>query len=121
MQVSVVASLTGRQLLAVQASPTWGPQDLLRRLPGRAAADDCRRRIFWGATELSSACSLGDLGVTDGARLSLVVSRPLHVLTASGDGAARIWSAPSGECLRTLRGHDGSVLSAAFSPTATRW
>ena len=39
-----------------------------------------------------------------------------QVLTASGDGTSKAWSASSGECLRTLEGHAISVDSAVFSP-----
>ena len=35
--------------------------------------------------------------------------------TASLDWTAKVWSAPSGECLLTLSGHRGSVYSAVFS------
>ena len=36
--------------------------------------------------------------------------------TAGGDGTARLWDPATGECLRTLTGHDGWVLGVAFSP-----
>ena len=39
-----------------------------------------------------------------------------HVLTASSDNSAKIWSAASGHCLQTLTGHGGNVTHAAFSP-----
>ena len=38
------------------------------------------------------------------------------LLTASEDGVVRVWDASSGALLRELRGHEGPVLSAAFSP-----
>merc|ERR1712039_795302 len=39
-----------------------------------------------------------------------------EVLTASLDRTAKLWSAASGECLRTFEGHEASVRSAVFSP-----
>jgi WD40 repeat protein len=36
--------------------------------------------------------------------------------TANGDKAARLWDPATGECLRTLTGHDGEVRGVAFSP-----
>ena len=41
-------------------------------------------------------------------------------MTASLDGTARIWDAASREELGLLRGHDGRVVSAAFSPDGER-
>jgi hypothetical protein len=38
------------------------------------------------------------------------------VLTASGDGTAKLWNANSGAALRTLEAHDGEIRSARFSP-----
>ena len=38
------------------------------------------------------------------------------VVTASGDGTARVWDAATGASLGELRGHSGSVNSASFSP-----
>ena len=37
------------------------------------------------------------------------------VLTASDDGTAKLWSAETGDCLRTFSGHGRFVKSAAFS------
>ena len=41
-------------------------------------------------------------------------------MTASWDHTARIWDADSGAKLEVLRGHLGSVRSAAFSPDGER-
>merc|ERR1712039_349555 len=40
----------------------------------------------------------------------------LLVLTASDDSTVKIWSAETGECLRTLKGDSNFVCSAVFSP-----
>ena len=58
------------------------------------------------------------LVVRDGACLQAVPDRcgGNVLLTASMDFTAKLWSAESGECLRTLEGHQSSVMSAAFSP-----
>ncbi|MGI9181617.1 MAG: WD40 repeat domain-containing protein, partial [Longimicrobiaceae bacterium] len=39
-----------------------------------------------------------------------------QVVTAGGDGTARLWNAETGEERRVLRGHEGVIVSAAFSP-----
>ena len=44
----------------------------------------------------------------------------LRIVTASGDGTARIWDTATGKEITVLRGHEGSVLSAAFSPDGSR-
>ena len=36
--------------------------------------------------------------------------------TASHDKTARLWDPATGECLRTLTGHDSGVTGVAFSP-----
>ena len=56
--------------------------------------------------------------VGDGACLQAVLDRCGGdvLLTASMDCTAKLWSAESGECLRTLEGHQSGVMSAAFSP-----
>jgi WD40 repeat protein len=43
-----------------------------------------------------------------------------HALEASDDKTARIWDAASGEEVMVLRGHEGGVNSAAFSPAPPR-
>ena len=44
----------------------------------------------------------------------------MRIITASGDKTARLWDAASGKELAVLRGHEQSVVSAAFSPDGTR-
>jgi WD40 repeat protein len=42
------------------------------------------------------------------------------VVTALGDGTARLWDAASGKPLVVLHGHEGPVASAAFSPDGAK-
>ncbi|WP_280461854.1 AAA family ATPase [Nocardia carnea] len=42
------------------------------------------------------------------------------IATASRDGTARLWSADSRQCIRTLEGHRGMVEMAAWSPDSAR-
>jgi WD40 repeat protein len=43
-----------------------------------------------------------------------------RIVTAGIDKTARAWDASSGECLRTLEGHEGGLMAAAFSPDGER-
>jgi eukaryotic-like serine/threonine-protein kinase len=43
-----------------------------------------------------------------------------RIVTASEDGAVRLWDAATGALQLELRGHEGPVLSAFFSPDGTR-
>jgi len=43
-----------------------------------------------------------------------------RVVTGSADDTAKVWDAESGRELLTLRGHNGSVGSAVFSPDGRR-
>jgi WD40 repeat protein len=43
-----------------------------------------------------------------------------RIVTASGDGTARIWSAATGQEIIALRGHEDRVQSASFSPDGGR-
>jgi WD40 repeat protein/tRNA A-37 threonylcarbamoyl transferase component Bud32 len=43
-----------------------------------------------------------------------------YLLSASGDGTARVWEVETGRELRRLTGHTEPVLAVAFSPDATR-
>ncbi len=42
------------------------------------------------------------------------------MVTASSDSTARIWDGESGKEIAVLKGHTGSVQSAAFSPDGKR-
>jgi len=59
--------------------------------------------------------SLADLGIDDGATLSLIKQKVVFVATASRDETAKIWDTSTGECTQNLHGHDGAVESAVFS------
>lgn len=39
-----------------------------------------------------------------------------HILTGSFDKKARVWDAETGDCVQTLWGHSGEVVSAKFGP-----
>ncbi|CAK0871574.1 unnamed protein product, partial [Prorocentrum cordatum] len=93
------------KLAALEASPSWRLLDVLAGTPAQGGAPGSRRRVFLGEMELRGGATLADLGATGGSELTLVVT-PVHVLTASSDYTAKIWCAESGQCLRTLEGHD---------------
>lgn len=79
---------------------------------------------------IASACDRGELRVWDcmtgesliavkirGPITSVEFSPDDRLLVTGGwDKTARIWSAETGEQLRTLEGHEGAVIEVAFSP-----
>jgi hypothetical protein len=50
--------------------------------------------------------------------VAAVLATALHVVTASSDGTARIWDAPSGKEIAVLQVHDSGVWSANQPPSA---
>ena len=56
-----------------------------------------------------------DAVTTDAVYSAVFSADGQQVLTASLDQTAKVWSAASGECLRTLSGHTDRVYSAVFS------
>ncbi|CAK0821545.1 unnamed protein product [Prorocentrum cordatum] len=85
-----------------------------RRSPSGPAALGCRRRVFLGRVELRGSATLGEVGAEGGSELALVVSEASRIAACSAN-LVRIWSVGSGECLRTLAGHQGIVYSAVFA------
>ena len=114
MRVSI-STLTGVEVARLDTDATATLVDLLALLPN---FDDINysRRIFFGETEMQGHLNLSDIGVIEDSVLTVVFVPILRLLTASHDGTAKVWSAASGECLRTLMGHTSHVKSAVFSP-----
>ena len=63
---------------------------------------------------------LEEIGLADGARLTLLKTNLPAVLSCSDDNTAKIWHSGTGQCWRTLQGHGDYVDSAIFSADATR-
>ncbi|CAK0821548.1 unnamed protein product [Prorocentrum cordatum] len=82
--------------------------------PRAGRALGCRRRVFLGRVELRGSATLGEVGAEGGSELALVVSEASRIAACSAN-LVRIWSVGSGECLRTLAGHQGIVYSAVFA------
>ena len=122
MRVSIT-TLTGVEVARLNTDATATLVDLLALLLNEVDDIDCSRKIFFGETELQGHMSLPDIGVIEDSVLTVVFVPILRLLTASEDKTAKVWSAASGECLRTLMGHEHWVYSAVFSPdtnTASR-
>ena len=111
-----ISTLNGVEVARLDTDATATLVDLLALLPNEVDDIDCSRRIFSGETELKGDMNLSDIGVLEDSVLTVVFLPILRLLTASQDGTAKVWSAASGECLRTLKGYTGFVNSAVFSP-----
>ena len=114
MRVSVV-SLSGRELVSLDAGPSWHLSEVRALVPEQAAQAGCRMRVFFGEVELCGSATLAELGVGHGSELTLLFTPP-RVVTGGPGSSAKLWSAASGDCLVRLQGHQGRVGSAAFSP-----
>ncbi|MGV3661489.1 MAG: pentapeptide repeat-containing protein, partial [Prosthecobacter sp.] len=60
--------------------------------------------------------------LTPASSIQAVAWAPEHdvLATGHGDGLIMLWDAASGQALRTLEGHSGTVVSVAFSPDGSR-
>ena len=110
-----ITTLSGVEVARPEIDATHEVGDLLTLLPNQAGVG-CSRRLFFGNTELMGFTRPSDIGVKEGSVLTLVFEASLRVLTASEDCTAKVWSADSGVCLLTLKGHGNFVCSAVFSP-----
>ena len=111
----MVAGMSGREILALDADSSWQKRDVLAAIPKQDHEHHCQRRLFLGEVELRGPLTLADIGANGSTPLTLILT-PQSIATASLDGTAKLWSASSGECLRTLEGHTGGLVSAVFSP-----
>ena len=114
MRVSI-STLTGVEVARLDTDATVALAELLALLPNDLDDIECSRRIFFGETELKGYMNLSDIGVEEDSVLTVVFGPILRLLTAPDDNAAKVWSAPTGECLVTLSGHSNWVNSAVFS------
>ena len=114
MRVSI-STLTSVEVARLDTDATATLVDLLSLLPNEVDDIECSRKIFLGEIELRGHMNLSDIGVEEDSVLTIVFEPILRLLTASDDKTAKVWSAVSGECLRTLSGHTFFVNSAVFS------
>ena len=110
-----ISTLAGVEVARLDTDATVTLVDLLALLPNEVDDMECSRRSFFGETELKGHMNLFDIGVIEDSVLTVVFGPILRLLTASKDKTAKLWSAASGECLRTFMGHENSVWSAVFS------
>ena len=118
MRISVL-TLAGKELVSIaDAESSWTKDEICARIPGLEGLHRWAARLLYGEAELAGETSLSMLDVGDGASLRLVLDRSGGdlVLSACGDGTARLWSTESNECVREFRNPRSYVVrSAAFS------
>ena len=110
----LISTLTGVEVARLDTDATVTLVELLALLPKEVGDTECSRRLFFGETELKGDMNLSDIGVEEDSVLTIVFGPVSRLLTASHDNTAKVWSAASGECLRTWGGHSDCVISAVF-------
>ena len=110
-----VATLGGAEVAALVLNRTTTVGQVVqctvgadRRMAGVVGCSSFRQRLLRGDAMLRASSSVADVGVEDGAQLTLVLEAVDRVLTSSTDGTAKVWSAKTGECMQTLSGLDSS-------------
>jgi hypothetical protein len=78
MLVSVI-TCSGRELVALDADPSWRLIDVLAAIPDQDRALDCSEHVFIGSTELRPSMTLSDIEVEDGSKMTLVKT-PVHTV-----------------------------------------
>lgn len=114
-----VVTARGREVATLSVEPTCTVGSVLQLLP---LTDEVRAdvRLRYGGNELDCSAELSAVGVCDGAELVVELHRRRWcVITASGDGTAKLWSVQSRKCYQTFAGHDGPLNSACLSPDGT--
>jgi WD40 repeat protein len=91
------------------------------------ASEDATARVWDSATGQDIAVFHGHEGIVnsavfspDGTRIVTASGSALTGRYANDDDTARIWEAATGKEIVSLRGHEGPVRSAAFSPDGSR-
>lgn len=120
-----VLDVAGGSLAILEAEASWTMDEILSELEVVTATFGGHPvRILHGDVELRLGQTLVEAGVADDSQLTLiVVPMPTRVITMSEEGTAKIWTANSEHCLRTLavgRRSDIAAPTAAFSPDGTK-
>jgi len=117
------------QKLGGDPSPINVQQDItlgdLERVIAKAEnlSDEVKIALVLGDQKLEAcmkSLTLSQIGIREGATLTLFIEKTAQVLTASKDGTAKIWDTSTGECKRTLTGHHQHLTSAVFSADGSK-
>jgi len=105
----IMVKTCGVELASLDAEPSWQLPDVLRTLPARFHEKRYSVRAFFDLVELCGENTLSDIGVSDGAMVTIVQSKlplSLKILSSSqsGDMSVAVCLAASGERLFTFTG-----------------
>ena len=110
--VSAKLALTGEVLATVRVTKT-DTVAMLCQLIAQATGEASALKVLLEGRLLDHHQDLASAGVHDDCSVDVVKDQRL-ILTASHDGAAKLWR-PDGKCLRTFCGHANAVNAACFS------
>lgn len=128
-------TLGGDEEVALAADAGWTRSDVITHMRGEVFGWRAARvKFLIGEHELSGATTLGDLGLTDGSQLTVIVSQSSSFVCGDckDDGGGLIWDLESDEVCGLCQGsvyscavsRDGSRIltcSTGFAPTVKIW
>lgn len=124
---------TGEVVAVVQPWPEENVADLRQLVAHRlGVTGDGPLQLLHNGRTLVGPLSLVEVGLPTGATIDVVQSEPRILITSSADGTARMWSAETGDHLRTfdhgewlsavaLSADGKHLLSGAYDGTAKLW
>jgi len=118
----IVRSVSGRELLKFE----MGPKDIIRMVMDKVInatppSDNKRLYLANGDRVLQESETATEAGLCSGSEITAVFydKPPSKVLTISADSTARLFDTECGTCMQIFDGHNGAILTAAFSKDAS--
>ena len=119
----LLQKLTGDEPARLQLAPRTTMQELMQTVCNLESCRPWSFGLILDERDLQTVPEntlLEDIGLANGSHLTLLKTNLPAILSCSDDNTAKIWHSGTGQCLRTLQGHQDYVSSAIFSADATQ-